>query len=203
VVTSFALLLILLVYLCGSWHFLYLQSHVFSWLCLWSVTSGAFCPLFLRAVCVQKAMPACCFFFLCISFLVLYSADYHAVFWFSCMYIAVLLSPFLVGCPFTHVQSLWFSLSIIRSNNILGVLIFHAFAMLPFLYCLYIFCLVCPVVGHWLVFELFPLLFGNVGCISVVFYAPYVFFMGDRSSTVVKVLCYKSEGCWFDPSWCQ
>ena len=20
---------------------------------------------------------------------------------------------------------------------------------------------------------------------------------------VVKVLCYKSEGCWFDPSWCQ
>jgi len=26
---------------------------------------------------------------------------------------------------------------------------------------------------------------------------------GDRSSSVVKVLCYKSEGCWFDPSWCQ
>jgi len=26
---------------------------------------------------------------------------------------------------------------------------------------------------------------------------------GDRVSTVVKVLCYKSEGCWFDPSWCQ
>ena len=24
----------------------------------------------------------------------------------------------------------------------------------------------------------------------------------DRGSTVVKVLCYKSEGCWFDPSWC-
>jgi len=22
-------------------------------------------------------------------------------------------------------------------------------------------------------------------------------------STVVKVLCYKSEGSWFDPSWCQ
>ena len=22
---------------------------------------------------------------------------------------------------------------------------------------------------------------------------------GNRSSTVVKVLCYKSEGCWFDP----
>ena len=26
---------------------------------------------------------------------------------------------------------------------------------------------------------------------------------GDRCSTVVKVLCYKSEGRWFDPSWCQ
>ena len=22
----------------------------------------------------------------------------------------------------------------------------------------------------------------------------------DRGSTVLKVLCYKSEGCWFDPS---
>jgi len=26
---------------------------------------------------------------------------------------------------------------------------------------------------------------------------------GDRGSTVVKVLCYKSEVPWFDPSWCQ
>ena len=26
---------------------------------------------------------------------------------------------------------------------------------------------------------------------------------GDRDGTVVKVLCYKSEGRWFDPSWCQ
>jgi len=26
---------------------------------------------------------------------------------------------------------------------------------------------------------------------------------GDRRSTVVKVLCYKSEGRWFDSSWCQ
>jgi len=25
--------------------------------------------------------------------------------------------------------------------------------------------------------------------------------LGDRGSTVVKVLCYKSEGRWFDPSW--
>ena len=26
---------------------------------------------------------------------------------------------------------------------------------------------------------------------------------GDRSGTVVKALCYKSEGRWFDPSWCH
>ena len=26
---------------------------------------------------------------------------------------------------------------------------------------------------------------------------------GDRGSTVVKLPCYKSEGCWFDPSWCH
>ena len=27
--------------------------------------------------------------------------------------------------------------------------------------------------------------------------------IGDRGGTVVKVLCYKSESRWFDPSWCQ
>jgi len=26
---------------------------------------------------------------------------------------------------------------------------------------------------------------------------------GDRVNTVVKVLYYKSEGRWFDPSWCH
>ena len=26
--------------------------------------------------------------------------------------------------------------------------------------------------------------------------------MTDYSGTVVKVLCYKSEGRWFDPRWC-
>jgi hypothetical protein len=26
---------------------------------------------------------------------------------------------------------------------------------------------------------------------------------GDRGSTVVKVLCYKSEVRWFDPRWCH
>jgi hypothetical protein len=27
--------------------------------------------------------------------------------------------------------------------------------------------------------------------------------MGDHGSTMVKVLCYKSEGSWFDPRWCH
>jgi hypothetical protein len=27
--------------------------------------------------------------------------------------------------------------------------------------------------------------------------------IGDRGSTVVKVLRYKSEGRWFDPKWCH
>jgi hypothetical protein len=27
--------------------------------------------------------------------------------------------------------------------------------------------------------------------------------IGDRDSTVVKVLCYKSEGRWFDHNWCH
>ena len=29
-----------------------------------------------------------------------------------------------------------------------------------------------------------------------------VFVLGGRGSRMVKVLCYKSEGRWFDPSWC-
>jgi len=27
--------------------------------------------------------------------------------------------------------------------------------------------------------------------------------LGDSSNTVVKALCYKQEGRWFDPSWCH
>jgi len=28
-------------------------------------------------------------------------------------------------------------------------------------------------------------------------------YTGEHDSTVVKVLCYKSEGRWFDTSWCH
>jgi len=34
-------------------------------------------------------------------------------------------------------------------------------------------------------------------------YISLVLILGDRGSTVVNVLCYKSEGRWFDPSWCH
>ena len=30
-----------------------------------------------------------------------------------------------------------------------------------------------------------------------------LFTCGGRGSTVVRVLCYESEGRWFDPSWCH
>jgi len=36
--------------------------------------------------------------------------------------------------------------------------------------------------------------------IVIIIYCSYNW---DRGGTVVKVLCYKSEGCWFDPSWCH
>ena len=36
--------------------------------------------------------------------------------------------------------------------------------------------------------------------ISVLIFQCIFFWEGDRGSTVVKMLCYKSEGRWFDPS---
>ena len=40
------------------------------------------------------------------------------------------------------------------------------------------------------------------GC-TIFFFQHFLIKAGDRGSTAVKVLCYKSEGRWFDPSWCQ
>jgi len=37
---------------------------------------------------------------------------------------------------------------------------------------------------------------------EVVYIYIYIYHIGDRGSTAVKVL-YKLEGRWFDPSWCQ
>ena len=38
---------------------------------------------------------------------------------------------------------------------------------------------------------------------GTLYYLLYILPGGDRGGTVVKVLCYKSEGRWFDPSWCH
>ena len=35
------------------------------------------------------------------------------------------------------------------------------------------------------------------------YFIPIQVSSGNLGSTVVKVLCYKSEGRWFDPSWCH
>ena len=44
--------------------------------------------------------------------------------------------------------------------------------------------------------------------LALMYFSPRYFtnlicLFGARGSTVVKVLCYKSEGRWFDPSWCH
>ena len=54
------------------------------------------------------------------------------------------------------------------------------------------------------------LLLSQVYCLWQVLKTPTIIlnnsvyiYMGDRGGTVVKVLCYKSEGCWFDSRWCH
>jgi len=37
----------------------------------------------------------------------------------------------------------------------------------------------------------------------VMIISPFMFKTGDRGSTVVKALCYKSEGRCFDSRWCH
>jgi len=37
----------------------------------------------------------------------------------------------------------------------------------------------------------------------VAYFSHNIYTCGDRGGTVVKVLCYKSEGRWFDPSCCH
>jgi hypothetical protein len=31
----------------------------------------------------------------------------------------------------------------------------------------------------------------------------FIFYVGGRGGTLVKVVCYKSEGRWFDSRWCN
>jgi len=38
---------------------------------------------------------------------------------------------------------------------------------------------------------------------SAIITVPFILRKVDRGNTVVKVLCYKSEGRWFDSRWCH
>ena len=40
-------------------------------------------------------------------------------------------------------------------------------------------------------------------CFNNMYTTWYILFQGDRGGTVVKVLCYRLEGRWFDPRWCH
>jgi len=39
-------------------------------------------------------------------------------------------------------------------------------------------------------------------CTAILSYFKILLYINYRGSTVVKALCYKLEGRWFDPSWC-
>ena len=41
------------------------------------------------------------------------------------------------------------------------------------------------------------------GCRKFLFFVVTVYVRGDRDSTMVMMLCYKSKGRWFDPRWCH
>jgi len=49
---------------------------------------------------------------------------------------------------------------------------------------------------RYVTFGEFPVFVACLNCVGLSW-------LVDRGSTVVKVLWYKSEGRWFDPSWCQ
>ena len=51
--------------------------------------------------------------------------------------------------------------------------------------------------------EMIPVIKGATGTISISVRKCLSNIMGDRGGTVVKVLCYKSEGRWFDSRWCH
>ena len=50
---------------------------------------------------------------------------------------------------------------------------------------------------------LYPKIVSITSSIIIIIIIIIIILFGDRDGTVVKVLCYKSEGRLFDPSWCQ
>ena len=64
----------------------------------------------------------------------------------------------------------------------------------------------CHWIFHWHKFECIGTEYRQSGSIltrTTLFFENLNKNTGDRGGTVVKVLCHKSEGRWFDPSWCQ
>ena len=59
----------------------------------------------------------------------------------------------------------------------------------------------CVKLGKWYVVKHNCVTWGVFNDYTILYYT--ILYYGDRGSTVVKVLCYKSEGRWFDPSWCH
>ena len=49
----------------------------------------------------------------------------------------------------------------------------------------------------------YPIQFTILCLTTRIIFSEYCVSLGNRGSTVVKVLCYKSEGRWFDPSRCH
>jgi len=55
------------------------------------------------------------------------------------------------------------------------------------------------IINHYLAFQYFAAVYYSFSEVCSLFTFTY-FIRGDRGSTVAKVLCYGSEGHWFDPS---
>ena len=51
--------------------------------------------------------------------------------------------------------------------------------------------------------HMYILILGDGDPLIHVEFTVYIDTVGDRGGTVVKVLCYKSEGGWFDSRWCH
>ena len=82
------------------------------------------------------------------------------------------------------VHSIDFSIILIHLG-LPNVLFLSDFFLIKILYAIFSVCATCP--NHITTLKLIIV----------------VKLTGDRGGKVVKVLCYKSEGRWFDPSWCH
>jgi len=152
VVTSFALVLVFLVYLCGSWHFLYLQGHD-----VCGLTSAELCPLFWRLfVSRRPCLHVACSFFV-------------FLFWYCILLIILLYSGFLVHTSLFCYLQFWLVFQshmwspCVSPSRSPGQTVYWVWlSSVPWLCChsytvyIFCFCLLCLAAGHWFVCVLFP-----------------------------------------------